>query len=95
MNNKFDISSFVATTTQASVVESLTQRVKQRRKELNLSQKDLASKSGVSYGSIRRFESEGEISLTSLLKIAQALNSLEDFNNLFKNTLITNLKDYK
>lgn len=95
MINKFDISSFVDITTQASIVKGLIQRVKQRRKELNLSQKDLASKSGVSYGSIRRFESEGEISLTSLLKIAQALNSLEDFNNLFKNTLITNLRDYK
>lgn len=94
MTNKFDISSFVNATTEAGIIEDLTQRVKQRRKELNLSQKELSVKSGVSYGSVRRFESDGEISLTSLIKIAHALNSLEDFNNLFKNKQITNLKDY-
>lgn len=94
MTNKFDISSFVNTTTESSIVDGLKQRVRQRRKEIGLSQKELAVKSGVSYGSVRRFESEGEISLISLVKIAHALNALEDFNNLFKNKQITNLKDY-
>lgn len=93
MDNRFDISKFVNTTTEQSIIYSLIDRIKQRRKELNLSQKDLATKSGVSYGSIRRFEKSGEISLTSLLKIANALNALEDFNQLFKNKINTNLKD--
>ena len=93
MDNRFDISNFVDTTTEQSIIYNLIDRIKQRRKELNLSQKDLATKSGVSYGSIRRFEKSGEISLTSLLKIANALNALEDFNQLFKNKINTNLKD--
>ena len=93
MKNDFDINAFVNVSTLQSVLVSLTNRVKERRKEMKLSQKLLAQKSGVSYASIRRFESTGEISLVSLLKIAQALSCLDDFNFLFSNKIITNLKD--
>ena len=58
-----------------------------------MSQKLLAQKSGVSYASIRRFENTGDIAFVSLLKIARVLNCLEDFNVLFRNKIITNLKD--
>ena len=88
MDNRFDISNFVNVTTEQAIICSLIDRVKLRRKESKLSQKDLATKSGVSYGSIRRFEKSGEISLSSLLKIANALNALEDFNQLFKHKII-------
>ena len=73
----------------------MVNRVIARRKELKIFQKDLAFKSGVSYGSIRKFETTGEISLKSIIQIAKVLNSLEDFNKLFVYTQITNLKDIK
>ena len=95
MKNKFDISDYVDYLTEEKVIENLVNRVIARRKELKISQKDLAFKSGVSYGSIRRFETTGEISLKSLIQIAKVLNSLEDFNKLFIHTQITNLKDIK
>lgn len=95
MIQKFDIGTFVNVTTEENILKGIVDRVKLRRKELKLTQKDLAKRSGVSYGSIRRFESCGEISLTSLLKIANAINCLEDFNELFKYQQITSLKDYK
>lgn len=95
MERKFDISDFVDTITEASITEKLIKRVKLRRKELKYTQKELAKRSGVSYASIRRFETTGDISLASLIKIAHAMNCLEDFNNLFKYEQITNLKDYK
>lgn len=95
MKKRFDISDFVNTPTIQSTLVSLTDRVKERRKELKISQKLLAQKSGVSYASIRRFESTGDIAFVSLLKIASALNCLEDFNALFSNKMITNLKDLK
>ena len=95
MKNKFDISDFVDYLTEEKVIENLVNRVIARRKELKISQKDLAVKSGVSYGSIRRFETTGEISLKSLIQIAKVLNSLEDFNKLFVHTQITNLKAIK
>lgn len=95
MEKRFDISDFVDAPTIQSVIISLITKVKARRKELKLSQKRLAQKSGVSYASIRRFESSGDIAFLSLLKIAVALNCLEDFNTLFNNKIITNLKDLK
>lgn len=55
------------------------------RKRKKISQKELSLKSGVSYGSIRRFENEGEISLTSLTKIAIALGVNEELEELFSN----------
>lgn len=53
------------------------------RKELKLTQHDLSIKSGVSFGSIKRFERTGQISYESLLKIAEALDRLSDFETLF------------
>jgi len=39
--------------------------------------------SGVSYGSMKRFESSGEISLVSLLKVAIVLVCTDAFEQLF------------
>lgn len=94
MKNIYDINDFVCVLTEQNVLKGIVERVKLRRKELKLTQKGLAKKSGVSYASIRRFESTGEISFASLLKIANVLNALSDFNLLFNNEIITNLKDY-
>lgn len=94
MEKKFDIADFVKTQTIQSVTEQLVEREKLRRKKMHLSQRDLANKSGVSYASIRRFESIGEISFNSFLKIANALDCLEDFNSIFKMPVVKSLKDY-
>lgn len=54
-----------------------------RRLAVDLSRKSLAARSGVSEGSIKRFEITGEIALMSLLKLAQALGCLDEFAGLF------------
>ena len=95
MKNKYDLNDFVSTLTEQSVLCGIVERVKERRKELKLSQQALSKRSGVSYASIRRFESTGEVSFTSLLKIASVLNALADFCKLFENEIVTNLKEYK
>ena len=56
------------------------------RKGRKLSLKRLSEISGVSYGSMKRFEASGEISLRSLLKIAAVLNCTEAFIQLFART---------
>lgn len=94
MENKYDLNNFVHTLTEQSVLSGIVERVKERRKELKISQKELSQKSGVSYASIRRFESTGEISFNSLLKIASVLNALADFNILFGNEIVSDLKEY-
>lgn len=95
MINKFDIGQFVETLTEQSVVNGIVERMKRRRKQMKLSQRQLSQKSGVTYSSLRRFETTGEISLSSLLKIAHALDALKDFESIFKGQAITNLKDYE
>ena len=66
----------------SDILKSTAQHVSELRKELSWTQQDLADKSGVSYGSIKRFERFGKISFESLLKIAEALSRLNDFENL-------------
>lgn len=95
MVQNFDIGQFVNVLTEETVLKNMVARAKKKRKAMKLSQKALAEHSGVSYASIRRFESTGEISLVSLLKIAHALQSLKDFEGLFKGLSITNLKDFE
>jgi len=66
----------------SDILKSTAQNVAELRKELNWTQMDLVDKSGVSYGSIKRFERFGKISFESLLKIAEALNRLDEFETL-------------
>ena len=94
MDKLFDIGQFVPVLTEQAVIAELVKRVKQRRKELGITQRDLATRSGVSYGSLKRFEATGEISLAFLVKIGNAMQCLEDFNQLFGAKKVTNLKDY-
>jgi transcriptional regulator with XRE-family HTH domain len=55
------------------------------RKSKKVSQQRLSILSGVTYASIRRFEKTGDISLSSLVKIAIALQLYDDLDNLFQN----------
>ena len=61
----------------------IAERMVQLRKRKKLSQKSLALRSGVSLGSIKRFEQTGEISLQSLTKIAIALEVEGELEELF------------
>jgi len=69
--------------TPNDIAKELVEKIKQHRKKLKISQAQLASKSGVSLGSIKRFESKYEISLNSFIKILIALNLEQDLENLF------------
>ena len=64
--------------------KELVERVRLRRKERGLSQAAMAKLSGVSFGSVKRFERTGEISLSSLLKIAKVVGCVTDFKRLFQ-----------
>ncbi len=92
MKNKFDISDFVPVVTEQSVKNEIVKRFKKRRKEYGITQRDLSKRSGVSYGSIRRFELSGEISLHSLLRISAVIGCLKDFNQIFKNLIVKDIR---
>lgn len=61
----------------------LAKRVKRIRKYKKITQKQLAARSNVSYGALKKFEQTGEISLVSLVKIAMELNLTDEINALF------------
>ena len=71
----------------------IAKRLKEARKAQKISQIDLANKSGVSYGSIKRFEQTGEISLSSLIALAVCLGYASDFDYLFKEIYYVNVLD--
>lgn len=77
------IKNILFTKTPKEISDSLAARLKQRRKEAKLTQSQLSDKSGVSLGSLKRFETKGEISLKALIKLAIALECEEEFEMLF------------
>ena len=74
---------FLQDSNPTAIMRGIAERVKRNRLELNLTQRALAVRSGVSFGSLRKFETTGEISLKSLVKIAIALDATDVFADLF------------
>lgn len=62
----------------------IAQRVKEKRLFLNFTQKSLSERSGVSLGTLKKFEGTGKISLESLLQLALVLDALKEFATLFQ-----------
>ncbi|MFT4223427.1 helix-turn-helix domain-containing protein [Dysgonomonas sp.] len=66
-----------------ALIKRISERVKDRRLELNLTQKAFAKRAGVGYDAYRRFENTGEITLRNLVLCAVALYDTEAFTELF------------
>ena len=75
------------------LAKDISKRAKQKRVHLNITQKELAERSGVSFGSIKRFEQKGEISLKHLLQIATVLRSVGEFESLFREERYQSIDD--
>lgn len=68
--------------TPDEVRHELAGRFKARRLGQALTQRDLAARSGMSFGSLKRFETTGQVALDSLLRLALALGCLDDFDRV-------------
>ncbi len=88
MNNQF-----LNQKTPNEIAKSFADKIKEHRKKLKISQEVLAQKSGVSLGSIKRFETKYEISLQSFIKIAIALDLDNDLENLFTQKTYTSIDE--
>ena len=53
----------------------------------------LSEKSNVSYGSIKRFECHGQISLISLTKLCVALDCADELRRLFSNVEYASIEE--
>ena len=84
---------FLNQKTPNEIAKNLAEKIKKQRKKLKISQQELAQKSGVSLGSIKRFETKNEISLQSFIKIAIALDLDGDFESLFSTKTYTSIDE--
>lgn len=72
--------------TPDDIRREIAERFKARRLSQAVTQRELAARSGMSLGSLKRFEATGLISLDSLLRLALALDCLEDFDRVCANS---------
>jgi len=72
---------------------ALAQRLSRIRKRRNISQQQLSERSNVSFGSIKRFETSGQISLISLTKLCVALGCVDEIKNLFTNVEYASIEE--
>ena len=71
--------------TAADIAADVTQNVVSTRKQRKLTQAQLAEQSGVSLGSLRRFEQTGEISFKSLVQLLIVLGEGDAFEKGLNN----------
>jgi len=69
--------------TPEEINKDIASRLVNIRKRKKISQEELSRISGVSFGSIKRFETSGQISFVSLTKLSIALECVGDIKNLF------------
>lgn len=79
--------------TAEEIDQKLAYRIRNIRKRRSISQEKLAAMCGVSYGSIKRFETTGKISLLSLTKIAMALDCADEIKNMFMDVSYKNIQE--
>ena len=72
---------------------ALAKRIRGIRKRRRLTQQDLSERSGVSLGTLKRFETTGQISLLSLTKLAIALGCENEIRSLFDNVVYENIEE--
>ena len=68
--------------TQAEILQNIGARAKSARLRENMSRKTLAEKAGVAEASLKRFETTGHISLSSLVQVLTALDRLSELDEL-------------
>ena len=79
--------------TASELGDQIAKRLVKIRKRRKLSQKALAEKAGVSYGSLKRFEQSGRIALESLVRIAIALEVERELDHLFEDVPPQSIED--
>ncbi|MDA3818342.1 MAG: helix-turn-helix transcriptional regulator [Prolixibacteraceae bacterium] len=94
MDNILSVNDFILDDfNPAYIAEKIAGNLRERRLELNLTQKALSDKSGVSLGTLKRFENKHEISLKHLLMLAVVLDATGEFMQLFTKRNYTSIDD--
>ena len=81
--------------TQAEILQNIGARAKSARLRENMSRKTLAEKAGVAEASLKRFETTGHISLSSLVPLLTALDRLSELDELLAEKTPVSLRELK
>ncbi|MFC1877948.1 helix-turn-helix domain-containing protein [Thermodesulfobacteriota bacterium] len=79
--------------TTIEIAQILAERVKELRLQKKWKRSTLAERSGVSEGSLRRFEQTNKISLENFLKLLSALGRLDEMDELLQPPTIKSIDD--
>ena len=71
----------------------LAQRVRNIRRRRKISQEELSRMSGVSYGSVKRFEATGKISVLTLTNLAMEMDMADELRELFTQVPYRNIQE--
>ena len=79
--------------TPTDVTKRLAAKLKAIRKRKKITQKRLAARSNVSYASLRKFETTGQISLGSFVKLTMELGVVSELNDLFTKPVYRSIEE--
>ncbi|WP_198084157.1 helix-turn-helix domain-containing protein [Variovorax sp. E3] len=66
------------------VCAELGARIRAQRLMQGISQRDLAQRAGVSYGTVRHIETTGQASMDSFIRVVHSLGLIGELQSLFK-----------
>ena len=79
-----EMNNYSITKLPRQVLKNTAAKLRVLRRQNKYSQAELADRSGVSLGSLKRFETTGQVSLESFLKLLHVLDRLEEFDTILK-----------
>ena len=79
--------------TPYEMAEDTAKRFSRLRKSKKITIKELSERSGVPYSTLRRFESTGEISFLSFVKISSAIGEDHQITGLFPESAPLSIED--
>ena len=77
----------------SDIAMTLAKRMKRIRKRKKITQRQLASRSNVSYASLCRFEQTGLISLESFIKLSMELGVVNELKELFTRPVYSSIEE--
>ena len=81
--------------TPSEIITLLVNKIEKRRKNQKMTQKVLAKKAGVSYGSYRELIDNNSVSLTSFISILHVLGLFKELNALVKDNEVKSIAQMK